>query len=405
MEKENAVYDFTIEPLTAVHIGSGETLTPMDYKLGRSRKSNGETREIYIKFSQDKILKKIINSNNQPLVEELYRASDSGNFKDLQKYFQGKCGADEIEYPCDRSEEFKKIYEKNKDKDPLDNALAVLQMYRPAHTKRPVIPGSSIKGAVRTAVLNSKIANLNVEEFNRPRDEGGGQSADKVDRKIQDAVLKITNGTGRDFERLDPFRCIGFQDITLPVKSQLVACLQNVRTGRERNEATLVQTGMQIIAETIPGRLLGYETKGSGKVTINTLLQQSRAHTKDGEFKIKMDISADEIVRACNEFFKKEFETEYAKFYKNPSEGTDKIVELKKIIKETTENSRNAFVLRLGRWSQIEYVSYNKEPLRKPKTPSRGGKSLGYGGTRTVMEYKGQYLPMGWCVCTLTPAT
>ena len=63
----------------------------------------------------------------------------------------------------------------------------------------------------------------------------------------------------------------------------------------------------------------------------------------------------------------------------------------------------NSFVIRVGRWSQVEFVTFGSD-FRSPKTsPGKGGKPKGWGGTRTLFDYNGQYLPMGWCKCTIKP--
>ena len=49
----------------------------------------------------------------------------------------------------------------------------------------------------------------------------------------------------------------------------------------------------------------------------------------------------------------------------------------------------NSFVIRLGRWSQFEFVTLYDENKKR-------------GGTRTLFDYNGQYLPMGWCKCTIS---
>ena len=104
------------------------------------------------------------------------------------------------------------------------------------------------------------------------------------------------------------------------------------------------------------------------------------------------------IIDSCNDFYSNEFDEEYDKFYKDVYEYIDLVDKLKQIINETSKK-QDQFILRLGRWSQVE--SMTLEDFRAPKTPSRKGKQMPYGTTRTVFDYNGEYLPMGWCVCTV----
>lgn len=76
-------------------------------------------------------------------------------------------------------------------------------------------------------------------------------------------------------------------------------------------------------------------------------------------------------------------------FIKNSdSEKLELINKLFMEIKNITEKeSENSFIIRLGRWSQFEFVTLYDE-------------NHNFGASRTVLNYDGQYLPMGWCKCT-----
>jgi CRISPR-associated protein Csm5 len=107
----------------------------------------------------------------------------------------------------------------------------------------------------------------------------------------------------------------------------------------------------------------------------------------------------EEIVEACNSFYRDEFNSEYEKFYKNIVDGTTGIIEELRKKLEAASQEKNQFVLRLGRWSQVEFVTHD-ENFRKPDT-KRHDRDMGWGNTRTVFSYKGQFVPMGWCVMTI----
>ena len=50
------IYTIEIEPLTGVHIGTGEKLTPIDYAVKPINR-----KDMYLKFSSDKILDRLIS--------------------------------------------------------------------------------------------------------------------------------------------------------------------------------------------------------------------------------------------------------------------------------------------------------------------------------------------------------
>lgn len=67
------IYKIKIEPLTAVHIGSGNSLLPIDYTLVNP---NNSTEKRYVKFSTDKIINSILESGSALQKQELQNTSD-----------------------------------------------------------------------------------------------------------------------------------------------------------------------------------------------------------------------------------------------------------------------------------------------------------------------------------------
>lgn len=155
MAKEH--YTLTVEPVTCVHIGTGEQLSPLDYKIEDN---------LFVNFSSDSILKRIAADPEKSA--EFERLSSGGDMKALADFFHENAKKDDINYSCHCTMEFLKIWEANKDKDPLQNGRFVEQMYR--QDMAPVIPGSSLKGAVRTAVL--KFVTFD-ENFRSPKTRKG----------------------------------------------------------------------------------------------------------------------------------------------------------------------------------------------------------------------------------------
>ena len=60
---------------------------------------------------------------------------------------------------------------------------------------------------------------------------------------------------------------------------------------------------------------------------------------------------------------------------------------------------KNEFLLKIGRFSQIEYVTYG-EDFRFVKGTKNVGRK--WGSTRTMMYDGSQYLPLGWCLCSIS---
>jgi CRISPR-associated protein Csm5 len=120
---------------------------------------------------------------------------------------------------------------------------------------------------------------------------------------------------------------------------------------------------------------------------------------KDERQKCIKQITFEDIQKSCNSFFWKEFVDEYNKFYKNVNDGSEElIVELKNKLDEA-RNTKGTFIIRIGRWSQVEFVTFEGD-FKKPETRVIKGRRLDYGTTRTLFDYDGKYVPMGWCILT-----
>jgi len=323
----------TITPLTAVHIGTGEELTPLDYKLVSVE--DGTTR--FCKFSNDRILDRIASLNpNIPT-----------DIKELQKFFHKECKEEDIEYRCKITKQFKEIHEANSKKDPLQNAAKVLEIYRNKNNFAPIIPGSSIKGAIRTAVL----------------DKAGKDREDDADNKL--------------------FRSLAIADCEFPSESTVVGAMQILnKSGKKEAEK------MQILADVILGNCI--EGRDFSGKTDFTLYENFSEH---------LDFNL--IRKKCNEFYLREFGEEYKKFYINKNGEEYKIMKLLEKILMEQKSKENSFIIRLGRWSQVEFVTFQ---TRKPFTrKGKDGKPLPFGKTRTVFSYSNCFIPMGWCVCSIAP--
>lgn len=383
------IYRLVIEPLTCVHVGTGKQLTLLDYTV-REMKS-GE--DLYMKFSSDSILNRIATDSAK--VREFEIASSSGNMKDLQSFFQNNFSAnDDLEYPCETTKEFSELYLINKTKDSYENGAIVEQIYRPAGKKGPVIPGSSIKGCIRTAILNYLMDQVSdktyykyIDHQNDIKEKFSGNS-----KKINNELSRMNNQIQKELlenykdGKNDPFRAIEFTDCSFPIKnSQITGVLKTVSVDQSTGEL-FISNSTQILVEAIKGSLMRGSESADCLLRLNTdLMKQDNGVTKA--------FNKTDIINSCNYFFWREFQSEYESFYKEATDCCDLITKLKQELNEIRNSNSNQFIIRLGRWSQVEFITFD-ENLRAPQNKK-------YGTTRTVLNYDGQYLPFGWCKCSL----
>lgn len=384
-------YRLVIEPLTAIHVGTGETLTPLNYIVKELKEGSG--RWLYCAFEWEKILGRLITEDKQEALNRYTQAVDRADMKFLQAFFHGEFKFDDLLYPCDMTKEFIRLYHANIKKDPIENAAEVHRMYRPRGKKTPLIPGSSLKGAIRTALLDFQMQPDKMSDavYNKLRDEFDKTEGDtkekqrersRFDNTMQKQLFSYNDA------KSDPLRALIIRDAAFAAKgTQLTGCLKNLRN--EFGRGALSAITMQIQAEVIRGSLLGSKESAETAVLIDGDLQRST--------QLKTYFSMEDIRNACNEFYLDEFKTEYNKFYQGCVESVGIIDKLKSRL-DAVKNDRQSFAVRLGRWIQAEFLTYNKD-FRDPQTPKRHSKKQDWGTTRTVLDYDGEYVPLGWCIC------
>lgn len=353
-------YKIKIEPLTAVHIGTGNSLSLLDYKL--SKTSSGLRK--YVRFSSDSILNRI--ATDEKLRHDFEAMTLNNDMKTIQNFFHLNMKNEDVSYLCLPTKEFEEKYDINVKKDPLQNACEVQEMYRPSEKSFPTIPGSSIKGAIRTALVDSCVQDV----------EGGFDFyKEKKNKQFEKRIL--SNKDAKD----DPFRAIQISDCNFD--TPLIQGVGTLQILKNNNGILSEKNSTQIQAEIIMGKLILKESKPqSFTLIIDKDLQKSGQLSK--RFCIK------DIINECNYFYGENFKIEYEQFYKNSdSLKTDLIenlcVEIKNI---TIKEKENSFIIRLGKWSQFEFMTLFDD-------------NHTYGTSRTVLNYNGQYLPMGWCKCTV----
>lgn len=355
-------YKLMIEPITPVHIGTGIKLNPLDYKIVKTNIGNNR----YARFSSDSILNRIaVDVNKSREFDNLVNTSD---MKGIQRFFHENFTQSDLIYLCSITSVFESKYNVHINEKSLKNACEVEELYRSGGTKNAVIPGSSIKGAIRTALLDMCRDTSNNFDFQRAR----------KNKYFQNDLFDMSDAKN------DPLRCISVSDCMFENnKIQMVGSLQIIDcTGGYLIE----KNNSQIWAEIIQGSLMESVRPEEFIISIDKKLQKATNLKKEKQ--IKKSFTIDDIKNECNYFFGENFKQEYNHFYKNEQkEKYELIHNLKNQINKIVE-SEDSFVLRIGRWSQFEFVTLYDENKKMGKT-------------RTLFDYNGQYLPMGWCKCTI----
>lgn len=359
-------YILKITPLTGLHVGTGVELTPFDYIIA----GDGEKGVYLYRFAPEDLVKGMSSKDRM----ELSMHADNEDIPALRKLFVRCFDEKYILSKAPVSREVAEVYRKSLGTS--RNQLVIDGMYRKSDTLSPMIPGSSIKGGIRTALLNEAARKKNKTL------PGGKLNFRQFEADLQKDVF------GYHDPKNDPFRDLIVRDFLVKgKKAEMVTKMEIYK--RDKMAGGWEYLSMQLFAEIIRGKLLGGDATGASTLLIDTDHQDIR-----GEYKKwrppRYTFSYDDIVTACNHFYRNEFEEEWDKFYL-PSDDGD-LREMGERLRQEMEKidpNKGSFLLRIGRFSQVESMTL-EPPLRKPWNKK------GYGKTRTLALYGNRHAPLGW---------
>lgn len=319
--------------LSPVHIGDGTDLELFDYVI-KDRKLYKIYLYEYLSTLEGDLLSKLKEyqlKNEIIEIRKLIRENiDVKNFK---------------EYEADVSENVQKIY--NEKFDEPKNQLIMNPFIRT--NGKPYIPGSSIKGAIRTAILNYL-------------DEGKVKSNKKDSKFFEGFILYAWNSENKYYDMSkDPFRSLKIRDTLLPNGSTEFMLVSNYR----KVNSSVEKTGITIIKEVI---------KPGTEIEIEFILD------RDVNKKVKLDL--DLIMKASDKFYKEVLQSEKERLFK----GNKQISEVyDRILDET----KDGVLLRIGFNSGFESITLKN--YREPKDPTK--EKPGWGYSKDLVEDK---YPFGW---------
>jgi hypothetical protein len=345
---------FRLEILTPVHIGTGDELDPMGYLM---REEEG------------KPMCHVVNTNawaaEYPDPEDLCARFSGGNVPQMRKFL-----ADHLDpeiYGIRRMTTDKPIYQEylsKRDDQRTSNQLR-LSPQMSSNGQAPIIPGSSLKGALRTAVIDWLDRELHL---------GLKQNQNDYLKKLERVLGPITDNA---FKQLKISDVEGWSDSTV-----LVEALEVRR--KEGKTATPKSK-----CEGLPSRAFGSETGTTlyGKFSLGTAEQKAngRLTLPDGK-----SWSWSELCTLVNAYLLPRLDAEIDKFYRQPH-FAKAFPEVQRLRQELAGAADGQMYLRVGHYSQVEFVTVrDNQPLTRR---GKDGTPLPYGTTRTLAN--GLY-PFGW---------
>lgn len=362
-------YTFTLKPITAVHIGTGDALSPIEYALSKK-----DQKDILFTFYPEKLVT-LFTKEDREIFNKLI---DQNNAVDLRIFLTDKAKNKNYVQECINyiawiSEEFKKKYEETK--NDKNNALEIATTYKA--NKRIIIPGSSIKGAIRTAVLNdsaNKVQNKDYRETEQNK---------RDDRRFQQSMLNYYDAKD------DPFRAISLSDVSFIAKENLIVSPMLLAHFNSDDNPV----GINIYVEALKGVLLNSDVSSDGELTIRDEIINKKVSVKENkDFLLKKQQFHEikSLTDDVDQFYNNIFTDEYNKVQESKMDDSIKNIydQIANYIDTVMKNNKE-ILIRIGRWSHVEAVTIKN--FRRPFNRK------GYGKTRTLIQYNGGLYPMGWC--------
>ncbi len=357
---------YYLQASSPLHIGCDEVYEPMTFVI--DEKEGTLTHFDFLDF-----LKKLTVQDKKTF-SDLCRKGTPGSLLEIYRFMRGRKMTGHV---VGLSSGFLRDYERNMRMSPSDERRVLQELNRftisrtsfDANTNRPYIPGSSIKGSLRTAYLN-RLAGMkkSVTPGTTPSRAGGRVNS----RALEQQLLEGSFST-------DPFRMLKVSDFH-PLdgaKTRIVYGVNEKKTPSDKP----ARGPYQILEVVEPGTIF-----------VGTI----KIEKPDKETGIKNPIREETLLESCRDFYSSEIEREKRQL---AAVG---------LVLGTPAMNPGGIPLRVGRHSGAESVTIEghrnirimqgrgQRPLLKD-----GAKTFWLAANRSKDYEKRNLLPFGWCLITV----
>ena len=383
------VYRFRATPLTPIHIGDGNSLAPEDYLIEGDH---------LIQFNRAAVLGDMKPEIRRQLEGKLDRNDFQAAQEILRKGVQPTHHRCRIQIGAESRADLLKAV--GNPLDPVVRQRAVQSFIRNPLTGQPYLPGSAIKGAIRTAVVNSFTQKhlASIKPLVSPLLENSNQ------RRNAWKTLE-TEALNFEFRQLqeDPFRLVKVADTELPLNRTRIDKVWPVkRDGKEDTK------GIQMHFERLLSRGDGVEEGG-----FLVELELDEIAISDTRVKVGRRLDFETIRLACIHFYTSRILAERQRFFADaqPPErifGAEKLIKInpdKVLIAKSIQE--RGLLLRIGRFSHFESLSVDhlrqgwNAQKKQPFKPGEEGSSRTLCPCRSTEKGASLALPFGWLLLEL----
>jgi len=360
-----------LEPLTPIHIGSGNSFEASDYAYRDSPQPHIvclDTSRFLAELDphQAKAFKKILDGSG-----------------DLTKWLRAQMGNkyDRYSIPVEKetAAELRPVVEGTS----AEGEIHLLP--RHAATAEVYLPGSSLKGAIRTAVVAQRAQLPELQKQLTQAAREGNSAA-----FFEAVALGHAEGSPPNLYR-DPFRQLMLSDLRPVDATTQIFRIKIIRSHAEARSTTADPGGIHIWRETTSATTLGQSGLFRGQLRLAPHLADPRRCGPDREQKpthLPLPLPLAEILRACNAFYRPRLREELGRFPCDPG-VKEQLLKAVDGLKNTSE-----CLVRLGRHSHFECVTVGPPHWQQPPR--------GFGKTRS---YARGMVPLGWAILKFSPCS
>ncbi len=349
--------------LSPVFVGNGEVASPMEYTIiDEELLYFNTTKVLNYLIEQKKISFNLLNTGKYREIRQIIYSEFQKN-KKMLNFVEHKTAIASDNFFND----FQEITNKKSNK-----RFELEKMSYNSITSNYILPGSSIKGAIRTAI----------ESFIADKKNLSKTLLYKKNAYREIYKKQISGGIEKD-----PFKNFVVSDLDIPKTEIAIVKPEEIKKNKRKEEKP--SPPKNYVEAILPFYWLGKESPTSHFFSISLLEHLSFDTEKISSFDIEKISSFSRIREITTDFYKKVFDAEFEKFYKFRTE-----IEELEYLKSDIETYLNKGwgIMRLGHYSHAESMTlenYKKIIGRKFRNKNENI----FGTTRTLAEKE---LPFGW---------
>lgn len=355
---------FRLEMLTPVHIGSGDTLSPLEYVLRQHedewRLYRLDMRAWFAEYGQDSAVRGAVESTDLKRIQRVVNEKTGPLAEDAERFALFSCRipdaslAETLQNALDR-QSGKKGEVSAILRNPADGSVC--------------LPGSSLKGALSTPLINW-----------RDQEQSGSKQGDCLKGASNPyEYRKLMEQMFGDI-RSHAMQALKVADLVAPPGICTIVKAEEKRLKESAREATPKNT-----CEVIPPGTMLYGRLHFDAASGKPLIQGP-----------KWQLDFDGLRKLCNEFYRKRFQDELTKFYTLPHLHHVQAALQPVIEKLNALNGENPpLLLRAGHYSHVESVTVDANAPKGRTFKKEDGSKTDpvFGTTRTLANGE---LPFGW---------